>query len=43
MERGGPEDHDRFTSYYDEKQQKMLPIPDGFTAPAYGASDNKGF
>ena len=43
MERGGLEDHDRFTSYYDEKQRKMLPIPDGFTAPAYGASDNEGF
>ena len=41
MQRGGPEDHDRFTSYYDEKQQKMLPIPNRFTAPAYDAFDNE--
>jgi hypothetical protein len=42
MERGGSKDHDRFTSYYDEKQQKMLPIPNGFTAPVYGDFDNEG-
>jgi hypothetical protein len=41
MQRGGPEDHDRFTSYYDEKQWKMLPIPNGFTAPTYDAFDNE--
>ena len=39
MMEGGRGPHDEHTTYWDEGRQKMVPIPDGYTAPPHDAPD----
>ena len=35
--------HDEHTRYWDEEGQKMVPVPDGFTASLHDAPDEDDF
>jgi len=39
MVKGDRRSHDDHTTYWDERRQKMVPIPNGYTAPRHDSPD----